>query len=210
MINDNNYYIKNKKKYDRVTHILKIVADPDFDKFRAAVSPDRFNSIMENARDRGTNFHLLIEKYANKEVTPAVIKGLEIGQPDLVQPFKTFISWADANVVQFLMVEKTVYHEKLLYAGTPDFVAIVKGKKAAVLFDLKFTAKLSPLAALQTAAYVEAANLEMKNKIGSREVLRFNKAGKMIHHKMKSQATDFIRFLHAQDLFKYMQGGRNE
>jgi len=200
------YYEKNKKRFPRVTHILKIIRNPDFESFKEAVSKDRYNNTMDHARDRGITFHKLVEKYAEKKITPAFLRGLEAGQPELYKPFVTFISWADAHLLKFLAIEETVYHDKQGYAGTPDFIAMIKGKKNPCLFDCKFTAKLSPMAALQTAAYVEAANIDRKLKINSREILRMDKHGKLRRHPQKNQSLDYARFLYCLDLYKYVGG----
>jgi len=58
--------------------------------------------------------------------------------------------------VEFIEIERPVYHRKLMYAGTPDRVARIEGK--VWVLDLKTGATLHPASAIQLSAYLQAYN----------------------------------------------------
>lgn len=196
------YYENDGKKYPRVTHILKIIQDPDYEKFRNGVSENRFEEIMTNAANRGISFHSLIEKYSKGEINNIVLKGLKAGRSELYAPFVTFHTWAQHKIEKFVLVEKKVFDHNHCYAGKPDFVAILKGRKRPTLFDIKFKAKLNYKESMQTAAYVPPAEKAIGEKIGDRQILQFNVSGKMKTVLFNEQATDLGHFLYCLALFK--------
>lgn len=202
MSNQLNYYTKNKKKYPRVTSIIGVIIDPGLDAFKKNTSDKQFNETMETARERGTNFDKLTQLYFKGGNMEALSKGLKFGQPDLYEPFKTFLSWADVKIDKVISYQETVFNDVHGYAGTPDFVARIKGRKLLTLFDIKFKAKLNYKENLQTAAYVPAAEKLLGEKIGDRMILQFNKSGKMNIERYTDQATDFGHFLYCLQLYK--------
>jgi len=196
------YYEKAGIQYPRVTHILKVIQDPDYEKFRNGVSENRFEKIMSNAANRGTSFHSIVEKFSKGEINHIVLKGLKAGRPELFSPFETFYNWATNKLEKFILVEKKVFDKRHNYAGTPDFIAVIKGRKRPTLFDIKFKAKLNYKENMQTAAYVPPSEKLIDEKIGDRQILQFNVSGKMKIELFNDQATDFGHFLYCLALWK--------
>jgi hypothetical protein len=106
------------------------------------VPPD----VLENARRRGTAVHLATEEYDTGRLDIAAL-------PDSVLPY--VVAWKrfrkDAGV-EILKIEHRGYHEDYRYAGTVD--RVVRWPDGAVgIVDIKTTAAISKVDALQTAAY---------------------------------------------------------
>lgn len=73
----------------------------------------------------------------------------------LVRPYlEAYRKWRREMAVEVLTSEQMVYHPRMSYAGTFDLTARLRGK--AWLIDKKCTADISPVWAIQTAAYREA------------------------------------------------------
>lgn len=125
MIEDQlSYYVYKKKKYRRVTSILSIVNDIGINNFKAAVSPEKFNDVIEHAIKRGKQFHDIVQKYTEGKINDIVLKGIQANRPELYEPTKLFIDWAEKYIDKFLLVEKTIFCHTHMYAGTPDFIAL--------------------------------------------------------------------------------------
>lgn len=202
------YYIKGKKKYPRVTSVIGVLNDPGIDSFKKSVDDDKFKEIIDHAIERGKQFHDIVKRYSEGGINDITLKGIKAGRPELYEPTKFFIEWADAKIDKILVGEKTMFNDKHIYAGTPDFIAIYKNRKQATLFDVKFKAVLSFKENLQTAGYVPMAETYLDIKIGDREILQFkkkdkvNKLGKMKITTFKEQSTDYVHFLYCLALYK--------
>jgi len=139
----------------RVTEILSVIADPDWDAFKASVGEDRFRAVLSNAADRGTAFHKLVENYLNGLIDRSDLPAIYEKNHDFGMNLEAFMSWADEKIVRVIATEERLEH-KLGFTGMPDIVVEMKGKRFAML-DVKYVSVLSAKAAYQTAAYMKMA-----------------------------------------------------
>jgi len=112
----------------------------------------------EDAADIGKITHKIIEHWINRR--PELEENKDYQKLDdkdkkMVDVMvSNFINWADSNEVEFLASEKRVYSEKYWYAGTFDFIAVIKGK--TYLGDIKTSSGIFPSMWAQCAAYSHA------------------------------------------------------
>jgi len=115
------------------------------------LSEDVYGSINEDvlskAADRGTAVHNAIDNY--------VKFGVEDIPPEHMGYFQAFLKWYEDYDVKPYETEYRAYHKGLLYAGTLDMMASVKGEDTLV--DFKTTASINEMLwRVQTEAYNKA------------------------------------------------------
>lgn len=74
-----------------------------------------------------------------------------------------------------LAIERPLYHDTMLYAGTPDRVSVVGGR--TLVIDVKATATLNPAVAVQTSAYAMMAARTLDTNIDGRWSVRLLPSG---------------------------------
>jgi hypothetical protein len=114
------------------------------------------SEILQNAAIRGTKVHALCAGIAN---------GAWVPDSAIAEEYKgyvdSFLSWMQAQVQSFLIIEKRYIDEHLGYTGQVDFV-IVANDGLKYLVDIKTSAKPQKTYPLQMAAY---ESLLSKNEV---------------------------------------------
>ena len=84
-----------------------------------------------------------------------------------------FRSWVHNNDIEWLEVEKKIYHRKEKYAGTLDAVAKIKGQLCVI--DFKTSNKIYKDYYLQIAAYAKALEDMYGEPVPVCYIMRFDK-----------------------------------
>jgi hypothetical protein len=184
----------------RVTEILSVIVDPDWEAFKESVGPSRFREVLDRAADRGTKFHGMAEMYLRGEIDRDVLKGLRETFPDVAVNLEAFLQYADDNIEELIASEVELTH-KLGFMGHPDIIARMKSGKCACL-DIKYVSVLSKKTALQTIAYSKMAEEKYSIKITYRAALQFNGNG-FKETVYKDHATDWGVFMSALNIYNY-------
>lgn len=124
----------------------------------------------DEAADIGTQAHNWIESYLKGE------------NPDLIWPkhpavrksCEAAVKWTEAHHWQTIEIEKQVYHPKLGYAGILDWWVFIDGVPS--IPDWKTSKAIYSTHRYQTAAYLKAVELETREYIRNRWVLRIDKS----------------------------------
>lgn len=182
----------------RVTEILAVIADPDWDAFKESVGEDRFRDVLNHAAERGTAFHKLIENYLNGLLDRSDLPAIYEKNHDFGVNLEAFMAWADDKIIRVIATEERLEH-KLGFTGMPDIVVEMKGEKYALL-DVKYVSVLSAKAAYQTAAYMKMAEKTYKIKIDYRAAMQFGKIGMRVIE-YRDHATDWGVFLSAFNIY---------
>lgn len=146
-------YLIDGKEVPSVTTILNELAKPGLEKWYGRLGLAEAERQKNEAAEFGSKVHAAIE---------AICHGQEPVLFD--EKFKTAINnfkkWAEANIEEWVLFEKAVYHDELLYAGTVDAFARLKGSNRLVLVDLKTSKKIRDEYYLQVIAYARATRIE--------------------------------------------------
>lgn len=180
-------YYYNGNKVPGVTSILEDVGLSDF----SMVPPD----ILAQAQALGTEVHHITELSDKGE--DIGIQASEAGMAMLLQ-YDQFIY--DFQVT-FIEVEKKIFCEKYLYAGTLDRIAVFnKLSDKPVLFDIK-TGQPSISHQIQTAAYEYAYKEDKRSKM-DRYTLYLSTEGYKLSEPYRNRQ-DFDVFLSALSVYNY-------
>lgn len=157
--------------------------------------------ILEHARARGKAVHYGCELLDSNTLDYSCL------HPE-IKPYLT--AWEKfKRETGFIVIENElrVYHKKYCYAGTLDVIGIVNGEKW--LLDRKATAKISPVTALQTAAYAAPFEEPMR-----RFCIQLKRNGEysLEEYKSKSDFPEFLGMLNyhkAKNFYQQMKGKYN-
>lgn len=130
------------------------------------------NIIKTEAGDIGTHAHAEIEKIikAAKVPTESVLCAME---PQIANPVRAYLKWAEENHFQPMHSEQRVCLLKHKVAGTIDCVGTLDGK--LTLVDFKTSKAIYPEMKLQVAAYTKAWEETFGKKIEQVRILRIGK-----------------------------------
>ncbi len=146
-------YLINGNTVPSVTTILNELSKPGLEKWYGRLGTTEAERQKNAAADFGSRVHSAIE---------AIYQGQEPNFED--EKLKTVVSnfkkWAEANISEWVAFEKAVYHDELLYAGTTDAFAKLKGSERLVLVDFKTSKKIRDEYYLQVVAYAKATRIE--------------------------------------------------
>lgn len=133
------YKIDGAVKYPSVTSIISFVSRKKFADWRARVGEEEANKVTRHATRRGTDLHLLCEKYLQNED----IKSLDEYKKPLIQFMFNFVKpYLDDKIDNIYHQETSMYSSRLCLAGTVDLICEVDGELAIV--DFKTSAKQKP------------------------------------------------------------------
>lgn len=136
---DAHSYTLNGVKLPGVTTVLRVI-DPD--PFRY-VPPD----VLERKRQIGIALHAAIELDARNALD------LDTLAPEIASYFQGWLDFKHRTGFVVLETERARASERYGYAGTPDLIGVTTNDHQQWLLDAKSVATLSPLTAIQTAAY---------------------------------------------------------
>lgn len=179
-------------QYPRVTEILH--AFTNYDRV-----PEK---ILSSASARGTAVHALCAGIAKGAWIPD-----SMIQEDILGYVNSFKKWSEAQVAEFIIVEKRYAHETLEYTGQLDLV--VKGlDNELYLVDLKTSSRPQKTYPLQMAAY---DNLLKNNQITVKGAMLvyLNRNGEFPEiHFLEDMEEEFHVFLSALDCWNYLHKGK--
>lgn len=163
----------------------------------------------EEAGQKGTDVHALIEKYIKLMITDQGgisydINGYEDYENN--QQVINFIKWSVNNKVKFLESEKKMYSEKHWIAGTADFTCEIDGKK--YLCDVKTGGIYDRIPFAQCAAYRFMAEEMGQTDFSGSIIINLKKDGKFdekkdVYYSFDYQ-TDLDLFLSALKIYCIM------
>lgn len=150
--------------------------------------------VLHNAALRGTQVHKLCELYDLGETTECDAR--------LIPYVEAWVRFRNDTGFVPDAIEERVYHPLHHYAGTLDRAGVLFGRRAIV--DLKTSHELSPVAALQTAAYLEAWNHQRPRagRAVRRYAVQLKKDG-TYYVQEYSDSDDFETFLSALALHQW-------
>ena len=131
-------YRLGSQRLPSVTEILSPVID------YSMVPPD----VLAAAAEFGTHVHLATHLADTGELDPVTLDAA------LVPYVRAWARYVDDSGAVVLQSEVPFVHRQLGYAGTPDRIVSVRGKR--VIVDIKSTATLPPSVGPQTSAYAAA------------------------------------------------------
>jgi hypothetical protein len=189
------------------TVIGTVIRKPQLEVWRGSVGNAEADRRRNTAADRGTLVHALAALHA--EDVPDIPLGDE--PPDQVQ-VRAFEDWYGQYVDHLLACELMVYSAQYLYAGTLDFLVVMKGERTPTLVDLKTSASVWPEMRYQTAAYREAAAPMLREMFDSkrcrRGVLHIPEGAESARfHEHTRHTEDFQGFLSCLYLYRDLQRG---
>jgi hypothetical protein len=132
------------EKNVRVSTVVGMVAKPELDAWKERVGFEEARRIARESADRGTAVHKLCEDIDNGCVTYVA--------PELRPFVEAYLAWKQEHVARLEMIEETVYHKRLGYAGTLDRLVRLKDGRLMIA-DLKTGKRLDWVLRLQQSAY---------------------------------------------------------
>jgi hypothetical protein len=146
------------------------------------------------AQHRGTAVHLACELDDKGDL-------VEESVHEKIRPYlEAYRKFRNVTGFQPHVIERQVHHDGQMYAGTLDRVGMMKEDR--VLIDIKTSESASPSWGLQTAAYMEAYELETMEGIDRRYALQLKRDGSysLVPH---TDQMDWPVFLSALNLYKW-------
>jgi len=165
------------------------------------VAPD----VLERKRQIGVAVHKAIELDLAGDLDDASLAPDWAGYFGAWRKFMRETGLTDAD---FGAIERPLHHPTYKFAGTPDLTLCLD--RAWGVLDMKTTYDLHPAVALQTAAYRELENANVKNgehKIERRYALRLRENGTYRLDEFKDRG-DWGVFLAALTVHNYWKGKR--
>jgi len=185
-------YYFNGNKVPGVTSVLEGAGISDF-----SMVP---REVLAQAQALGTEVHNLTELSDKKETIGKEPSDMAMS---MLLHYDQFLFDLDVEIVE---IEKKVFCEKYMYAGTLDRVAIFKKvSDQPVLFDIK-TGQPSMSHQIQTAAYEYAYKKDKRQKM-DRYTLYLSSDGYKLSEPYKSRQ-DFDVFLAALTVYNYKKRGK--
>ncbi|MBK7381688.1 MAG: hypothetical protein IPJ03_22370 [Ignavibacteriales bacterium] len=163
---DERWYLhpKTKEWIPSSTWICAYVPSKELAIWMAKKGWDEAELIKQEAGARGSRTHKAIEiLIAGGEIkhNEALTDGDGNYQELSVQEYENIISfndWAKENKPEFLASEKTVFNEKMKYAGTLDCIAKING--VVYLIDFKTSANIYLSHEVQLSSYLHADDVK--------------------------------------------------
>lgn len=163
-----------------VTSILQVLEDPVWIKKWKDGAKDQsaVNETINNARNRGTYVHLVLSDYYKKSELNVSENDLlkyrkENNLPELDSKIMKFLNGVNKFISQEelipLAVEEPLINKDLGFAGTPDMIAMFKGKVTMIDWKTSASARLDKETLLrynmQLAAYTAMWNIKHPNNL---------------------------------------------
>lgn len=133
------YEVKKDIKYPSITSIISFVNRGKFASWRARVGNEAANKKTKHATTRGTDLHLVLEKYLQNNN----VKELDEYKKPLIQfMFNYAKPFIDKRLDNIYQQETNMYSDRLCLAGTVDLICEVDGELSIV--DFKTSEKEKP------------------------------------------------------------------
>ena len=161
------YVTPDGSRYPSITTVLGILSEESIRKWRERVGAEEANRISRKAANRGTNLHLVAEKYVNNETDY-----LEGQLPHVVELFKSIQPILDRSVDNVHFQEVSLYSDMFQIAGRVDCIAEFDGVLSTI--DYKTSSKPKQKewissyfmqAAFYAAAYYELTGIPIQQTV---------------------------------------------
>ena len=161
------YITPSGSRYPSITTVLGILSEESIRKWRERVGAEEANRISRKAASRGTNLHLVAEKYVNNDADY-----LNKQLPHVVELFKSIQPILDKSVDNVHFQEVPLYSDKFELAGRVDCIAEFDGVLSAI--DYKTSSKPKQRewissyfmqAAFYAAAYYEITGIAIQQTV---------------------------------------------
>ena len=136
------------KKLFRVTDVLSVIKEPGYEKFRAGVSEQKYEEVMETARKTGTLLHGF---FSTILMDGDISKADKKKYPEYEFPVGLLKLWIKNHVERVVYSEMRYNSEALGVSGQVDAILQLKGRKLPSVIDLKCTATLTKKTPIQIA-----------------------------------------------------------
>ena len=161
---DGNHYIIKGKRYARLSHVVEtMIPNVPLERWRDRVGDEEADRISLKTSDYGTKIHL-ITMCNDRGEEEKVRKTGEEDSSLLVHLF-TWDQWAKKYIKKWIAIEKVVWSDELMVAGTVDRVDEFVGEKQLCIHDLK-TGALYDEIGVKLAGYKIMWNEREKRKVG--------------------------------------------
>lgn len=158
------YITPNGSRYPSITTVLGILSEESIRKWRERVGAEEANRISRVAANRGTNLHLIAEKYLGNE--DDFLKGR---MPNAVALFNSIKPILDERVDNIVLQEKPLYSDHFQLAGRVDCIAELDGELTVIDYKTSSRTKKKEdissyfiQAAFYSAAYYELTGVAIK------------------------------------------------
>lgn len=163
--NGRTYCTPDGRRYPSITTVLSILGKEAIVEWQNRVGIEEANRISRKAASRGTNLHLVAEKYLDNK--DDYLKGQ---MPHIVELFRSIQPILDTKVDNIHLQEKPLYSDHFQIAGRVDCIAEFEGELAII--DYKTSGKQKQeewissyfmQTAFYAAAYYERTGIVIKN-----------------------------------------------
>lgn len=137
------YYIKDSKKYERITHVLDYFSPPELVNWKIRVGRKEAGMISRAALRIGEN----VDDAIRCEVEGRKVSKLKTLEAQ--NCWEAFRQWKKDHNVKEIGTLNTVFNDELMVAGTPDLF----WADTHVLIDVKCSSAIRPSYWLQTEFY---------------------------------------------------------
>jgi len=146
-------YTISGKEVPSVTTILNELAKPGLEKWYGRLGIVEAERQKNSAAEFGSKVHAAVEAIYHGQEPASIDKRFD-------SAIANFKKWADHHIKEWIAFERAVYHDELMYAGTVDAFARLKGSNKLVLVDFKTSKKVRDEHYLQVVAYAKATRIE--------------------------------------------------
>lgn len=187
----------NRKDYDRVTKVLKVINDPGLN-----YALEHKAKLMEEKRNAGTKLHGIAADFVQGKPVNARLAAMKHNDPDTAEYFRLYLEWLDTACEKIYFAEEPVYDDDYWVLGHPDICVIIRGNKWPSVPDLKRTSSISPRYPLQIGQYCHMVGKRLNEKRVDGGPLRFDKGKVMPFRPIKDIVYQRQLFLHALALHR--------
>ena len=159
------YITPSGSKYPSITTVLGILSEESIKAWRDRVGHEEANRISKKASSRGTNLHLIAERYINNEENY-----LRKQMPHVIEMFNSIKPILDSRVDNIRAQEIALYSDYFKIAGRADCIAELDGELMVIDYKTSSRQKTKEMiysyfmqAAFYSAAYFEQTGEVIKN-----------------------------------------------
>lgn len=178
--------MKKRSDYIRVTQVLSPFTD--FSHIPIAT--------LENAAKRGSRVHKFCEQYIKAHKNGLQEFFIQNIEDDIKNYCESFVEWFENTVEDVHTVEQRYYNDELRITGQIDLIAKLKGDTNYSVIDFKTPASESLSWALQTAAYMDLAQINEPDIVIDRRICLM-----LPKNKKRVNVVEYTQHLYHKQLF---------
>ena len=160
------HYIKDGKKYDRITSVLDYFAAPQLVEWKMKLGKKESGKISKVAKATGTRVDGLIKTH----ITTGKVKMSGNDSQSVVNCYRGYLQYIKDYSPKFECVDKTLFWEDLRVAGTLDLLHKFDG-----VVDIKCSESIRKNYWLQVAMYTKMLEVAEGKKFKQMWILRLDK-----------------------------------